>query len=223
MDGNETNRLGADSLKTSGQRNESNAGKLRVVVLSGERALVTNLRQYCSECIVVASAYEAAAEILSAPTGAMVLDLRLLPVRHLRLLETARQMGVEILAVGSVPVGLTSEDLSGVRLTARADLPNAITRLSGTPEPFESTRTSPAETDRPPEPLGTESIDDFLMDPILEPLDESADGHYVPESPGESGNQNPHEDTSTQHPQLPGSPSGLLTHEEISALLENEQ
>jgi hypothetical protein len=81
------------------------------------------------ECVTVGSPYEAAAELIAAPAAAIVIDLRLMGPRHLRLLQIARQRGVEILAVGGMPGGLSVEDLSGVRLIARADLPRALRRL----------------------------------------------------------------------------------------------
>ena len=79
------------------------------------------------------SGYEAAAEMLSAPARALIIDLRLLPGRHLQLLEIARDLAVEVFAVGSLPIGMTAEDLSGVRLIARKDLPAAVDALPPAP------------------------------------------------------------------------------------------
>lgn len=99
----------------------------RVVILSPE-----SLRAVCAdlaptvECVSVASPYEAAAEIIAEAAMAIVVDLRLMAPRHLRLLQIARERGAEVLAVGGIPAGLTAEDLSGVRLTARADLKAAL-------------------------------------------------------------------------------------------------
>lgn len=76
------------------------------------------------------SGYEAAAELLAARAEALVVDLRLLGGKHLRLLEIARTQGVEILAVGSLPIGMTAEDLSGVRLISRRDLGGALAALA---------------------------------------------------------------------------------------------
>lgn len=79
------------------------------------------------------SGYEAAAELLAAPAAALVVDLRLLAGKHLRLLEIARSLDVEVLAVGSLPIGMTAEDLSGVRLIARRDLPGLLQALARSP------------------------------------------------------------------------------------------
>jgi hypothetical protein len=102
----------------------SNKPAVRVVVLSADAPGGAFPAQAPAtvECIRVQSAYEAAAEMIAAPTMAVVIDLRLMNPRHLRLLQIARERGVEMLAVGGIPSGLTAEDLSGVRLTARADL-----------------------------------------------------------------------------------------------------
>jgi hypothetical protein len=95
----------------------------RVVVLSPEslRPVLANLGANV-ECVSVANPYEAAAEIIASPAMAVVIDLRLMAPRHLRLLQIARAQGAELLAVGAIPAGLSAEDLSGVRLTARAEL-----------------------------------------------------------------------------------------------------
>jgi hypothetical protein len=98
----------------------SPGGALRSAVAGGGAAL---------ECIFVATAYEAAAELIAAPALAIVIDLRLMGPRHLRLLQIARERRVEMLAVGSIPPGLTAEDLSGIRLLARADVKPALQRL----------------------------------------------------------------------------------------------
>lgn len=105
----------------------------RVVIVSPlGRALLGSGQQWHAggaEIIAVASPYEAAAELIASPAAALVVDLRLMGPRHLRLLEIARSGGAELLAVGPLPPGMTAEDLSGVRLLARADLPAALLQL----------------------------------------------------------------------------------------------
>ena len=103
----------------------------RVVVASPDGALrsALALRPGEAECVLVASPYEAAAELIAAGATAFVIDLRLMGPRHLRLLQIARERGVEMLAVGGIPAGLTAEDLSGIRLLARADLKAAMEKL----------------------------------------------------------------------------------------------
>ncbi len=108
----------------------ASVGELRVVILSRSAELSGVARKgLCAEslrCIRVASAYEAAAELLAAPAVAMIVDLRLITGEHVRLIELAREMEVAILAVGALPVGMNADDLSGVRLTSREHLPEAL-------------------------------------------------------------------------------------------------
>ena len=110
----------------------------RVVILSRDPALAADeLRDVAGaevHGIRVASPYEAAAEMLAAPVSVLLADLRSLSRRHLRLLEIARELDVEILAVGTLPSGLTAEQLSGVRLLSMRDLPAAIARVSSPAE-----------------------------------------------------------------------------------------
>jgi len=82
-------------------------------------------------CLRVTNPYEAAAELLAEPPLAMVIDLRCLAPGDLPLIEMARQRGLEVLAVGSVPLGITTTDLSGVRLSARDHLSGMLEELAG--------------------------------------------------------------------------------------------
>jgi hypothetical protein len=94
----------------------------RVVALTLDAALCAEAGGGVGRVVRVASPYEAAAELLAAPAAALLIDLRALPVRHLRLLEIARDLSVEVLAFGPLPAGMTSDDLSGVRLLSRQAL-----------------------------------------------------------------------------------------------------
>jgi len=168
-----TSRPDKDVARAKGNPQAEARRGPRVVVLASGMPADREAHVSVGEYIGVPTAYEAAAEILSAPTAALVVELRLLAGRHMRLLEIARRMEVEILAVGAVPPGLTGEDLNQVRMMARADLPQALRRL-----------TEPSET-----------------------LD-APSGLRAPARPGPDA-----------EPQT--SPSGLLSAEELAALLEN--
>jgi hypothetical protein len=175
----------------------------RVVMLTRDSAALglepedrTGLRL---QCIRVSSPYEAAAEILAAPTLGLVVDLGVLSTRHLRLLEITRRMEVEILAFGNLPAGMNTEQLSGVRLISRGELGNALRRLI---QAEERQSASPA----PPEP------------PALERSLEEALGKYYAESP-QPTSQEKDAASGSLHP---STPQDLLTPEELSALLENE-
>ena len=85
------------------ERDQPANSNLRVVILCAGSGSDTP-PQLPAQCVRAASGYEAAAEILSAPTAALVVDLRILNRGHIRLLEVARQMDTEVLAVGAVLV-----------------------------------------------------------------------------------------------------------------------
>jgi len=80
--------------------------------------------------IHAASGYEAAAEILAAPAAALVIDLGLLSPRHLGLLAVARNLNVDMLAFGVAPAGLDAEQLSGLRLVSHSQLQAALEGLA---------------------------------------------------------------------------------------------
>lgn len=106
----------------------------RVVVLSRDKGfaeLQGGVASANEQIVRVANGYEAAAEILAEDAAALVIDLGALGSRHLRLLEVAREMGVETLVVGVIPAGMSSDVLSGARLLGSSDLPAAIERIIG--------------------------------------------------------------------------------------------
>ena len=126
-----------------GDNTKSYRGR-KIIILSRDAGVARAVRGEDSAsryyCLRVTSPYEAAAELLAEPPLAIVIDLRCLTPGDLPLIEMARQRSLEVLAVGSVPLGITTTDLSGVRLSARGHLPVlleglAASSMSGGPVP----------------------------------------------------------------------------------------
>lgn len=207
----------------------TNLSRRRVVVLSPDAAAFAPAGRHSDsasageaagaglEFIRVGSAYEAAAELVAAahappngPVLALVVDLRLLSHRHLRLLQIARQGGAEVLAVGGIPPGLTAEDLSGVRLLARAELPAMLRKLA---QPPAERRSSPS----PPPSAADEGryVSDAPVpeadEPEAAPPVEPAQAEPAAPLPGDSPPRAARAD-----------PRIILTKEELAALLEDE-
>jgi len=183
----------------------------RVVILSRDLTLArTELEELCSrgmQCLRWSSAYEAAAELLSGTVDALVLDLRMLTGRNTRVLQIARQRHVEVLAVGMLPASVSTENLSGVRLAGMRDLPEILQQI-GTYVPA----ASPAAPQPPaPEPAeAPEAIQETVEEPPAEaPLEPETPPAEPPAPQDEAG-----DDVEDLH--------GILTPEELSALLENE-
>ena len=198
---------------------------VRVVVLSrGASPSGASLEHLCADgarCVRVSSAYEAAAELLAAPTRAIVIELSLLHGRHTRLLEIARDLEVEMLGVGSLPAGTSADDLSGLRLLARAELPAALSALTaGLPE------TTPAA--HPEQPSGTETRPAKLVP--KQPA-RRRKARRKKRSSAEASQTDQVADT--MEAEVPAStpsaaetntaPRELLSPEELSALLENDR
>ena len=196
------------------------AGRVRVVILSSAAFGDGEPDIPGVECVRAAGSYEAAAELLAAPAAALVVDLWRLTGRHIRLLEIARRMEVEVLAVGAIPAGLTSEDLSGVRLTAKADVPKALGRLVRQ-EPV-----PPAVTDEPAdEPVEADLAEESEPEPPAEripaSLDRTATDDMLRESPPEPRRAPDKQPGTPRRPETPTSPSALLSPDELAALLED--
>jgi len=118
----------------------------------------------------VKSPYEAAAEILAEPTAALIVDLRLVAEDHFGLLDVAHQVNTETFAVGPVPPGLTSEELSGVRLLSRTALPAVMAELSGSgPADRDVPAEAPAEQPPPEAPAEQRPADLPAGDAVSKP------------------------------------------------------
>jgi hypothetical protein len=206
----------------------------RVVTLSAEsfRAALADLVP-AVECVPVASPYEAAAEMIAAPAMAIVIDLRLMAPRHLRLLQIARQRGAEVLGVGGIPAGLTAEDLGGVRLIARADLKAALQAVLKAREgryegaaPTDGKRTAlvPARPDGRAASPSNGHVATRPADPPRPHLDEQAPPRAQAPAPRRQAPSAPpaqQPPPAPRHEQNPD-PRGILSEEEMAALLEDE-
>ena len=182
----------------------------RVVALLPDTVAKASMLQELSsdglECVPVGSAYEAAAELISAPVLALVIDLRLFGPRHLRLLQIARQLSVEMLAVGGVPVGMSAEDLNGVQLLSRTEVQGALAKLAHSAAEHEGLAGwQPAAQASSPD-RAAQYISD--AGPV-----QSGKKPATPARPGP-----PSEGDGWQPPDL----GSLLSPEELSSLLENE-
>ena len=161
------------------------------------------LRAAGIDLIRAGSAYEAVAEMLCEPAAGLVIDLRLLGAGGLGALEIARQRGVEMLATGMVPSGLTAEDLSGVRLLAKRDLPAAVRDLA------------PLPASRPAEPPVASPVEPPVVSPV-----EPAEGAYVPEPLTVSEAERA--EAAPDGLAARGAAASILTPEELTALLESD-
>lgn len=103
----------------------------RVVVLTRQKGIAEHVRRQVrngDDWVLVASAYEAAAEVLAEPTAVLVMDLRLLGSRDEKLVQVARSCGTAMLGIGALPAGMSAAGLSGVTLVAEPDLDDEIAR-----------------------------------------------------------------------------------------------
>ena len=212
----------------------------RVIVLSRDSALRAAIGRVDGRTapVFVPTAYEAAAEILTAPAAALVLDLRLLGPRHARLLEIAREKRLEMLAVGALAAGMTAEDLSGVRLVARDDLPAALVGALGSPggagwqgeqadasrRPVDQGHADAAPVDEQDE--GARRMREAMDAVRSEKAADRPAGEADLKAPRRTRPRGKRKATTpagaADRPAAPGSPGALLTPEEIDALLGNQ-
>jgi len=212
---------------------------IRIVALGGGVGCAPGEVRRDVQCIAVTNPYEAASEILALPTAGLVLDLRSLSHADLGLLAIARQMDTEVLAVGAVPDGLTSEDLSGVRLISRADLPSALDRLAREEYPFAADQPAPTmdpstapDSQEQAQPAAAPdearlsttaplSAEELRIDTVTDLLKEAGEPPVIADH--QAAEPTAQEARGNVPPTGPASPTGILTAEELSALLEDEQ
>jgi hypothetical protein len=185
----------------------------RIVTVSRDGLLspdeLGRLRSAGADCEQVASPYEAAAALLAEPAAAVAVDLPLIARKHLRMLDLARKLGVTVLATGPVPMGLTSDDLRGVRLLARGELADVLARLvegrpdAELPEP-PAGRYEPERRSQTYEQQGRATAS----------VGPAAEGGTEPSEPPKGEQERGREQ--------PRSQSDILTSDEIAALLEED-
>jgi len=199
----------------------------RVVILARGDSPVPRLD---ARCVRVTTAYEAAAELLLAPTAAMVVEVGLLGPRHLRLLEIARDVGVEVLGVGVLPPGVSAAQLDGVRLVSSEAVASAVGRVVRPPAPAEAVPPPPSVR-KPPEapaaPKPAAAPGNARLAPAKRPRrkpaakrkrkTKTAAKRASPKVAEASSAPEPPAPESGSVPEAP--PRGLLTPEELSALL----
>jgi len=192
--------------------------------------------------LAVESGYEALAELLAAPSAALIVELSLLSPRHVRLLEAARGRRIEVLGLGAPHPNVRIEALSGVRLVSPDDLLATLAAL------VDKEATAPevdAEDPDDAEPIDdaeqaedSEEVEDIeevdeelaaaieadrlaaahdLLPPATEPPAPQAQASPPPPEPPPAPPA-----VAVSEPMDP-SPRGLLTREELSALLEDSR
>jgi len=155
----------------------------------------------------VTSPYEAAAELLVEVPIAVVIDLRCLTPGDLPLIEMTRQRSLEVLAVGSVPSGITTTDLSGVRLSARD-------HLSALLEGFAASSPSAEQVPARSQVVADESPELSSLARSIRKA--SLVSRQTPVAPAPKAKAKAADEPSDD------SPDALLTREELAALLEDE-
>jgi len=155
----------------------------------------------------VTSPYEAAAELLEDHPAALVIDLRRLTPSDLPLVEMARQRNVEVLAVGVLPLGVATADLSGVRLAAR----DHLAALLESPVCDDTDTTEPQSG----------SLDAADSESKSRPIAGGPQGQTEPSS-GRAPVPIRESARRTDDAPRGDRPNDLLTSEELTALLEDE-
>ena len=112
-----------------------------MVVLSADATLAADVAQAVEAggrtCAVVATGYEAAAEVLVDPPGDVLVDASVMTRDDRALIELARRAGAKIWAMGGCPAGT---DLAGVQLIESGQLGEVLSLTEAPPLPQETTR-----------------------------------------------------------------------------------
>lgn len=210
-----------------GESTKSYRGR-KVIVLSRDASFARTAQGEHSTsqyyCLRVTSPYEAAAELLIESPVAIVVDLRCLTPGDLPLIEMARQKSLEILAIGSTPLGVTTTDLSGVRLAAREHVAEMLAQLTltplldgSTPEAVKSASGEGPELSSLAQWIRKAPLGERNPAPVQTDVEAPKPADEPPKTPEPEPEPQPRaEDKPAVHP------NDLLTREELAALLEDE-
>jgi hypothetical protein len=212
---------------------------LRAVLLSGDPILGARALRLCADgwrAVRVDSGYEAAAEILSAPVAALLIDLRSLGGLDRGLLALARRMEVQLAAIaGETPPDMTGDDLQGLRRIEIADIPAALagardllaSRVASAGESAgaagvpEAPRESAADQPEPEPAPVPEPANEPAPAHALAPAQDAAPAPVPPQA--EAPQAQPMRVTLTPKSGKPRTPAGMLTPDELAFLMEDEQ
>ncbi len=109
------------------------------------------------EVLGTTSGYEAAAELLSGPSSALLVDLGRITAPHVPLLALAGRLKVPIVAFGTVSASLPASTFAAVRLVSAERVGEALEEVLSTraaakpqPRPAEPAPSEPSESPAPP-------------------------------------------------------------------------
>jgi len=207
---------------------DTDSPPLRAVLLSsdpGLRAGTPRLRADGWRTVPAATGYDAAAEILATDIAALLVDLRSLTPPHAGLLGLAKRKQVPVLGIfGPVPPAMSGEASDALRCVDVADVPAILASLARLRD--RQREEEPASQPRQEEPIDAETAAEPDT-PVVEETSE-AEGEPAEPKPAETRPAAPPRATRADvRPEQPaktlGSANGLLSPEEIAALLEDEQ
>jgi len=205
-----------------GDNGKSRRGR-KIIILSRDAAFARGALEGGSDasrcCLRVTSPYEAAAELIEDAPAALIVDLRCLTPGDLPLIEMARRGDVEVLAVGAIPLGVATSDLSGVRLAVLGHLDVLLDcpesqPLAGAPATVVPRAASADAADLP-------TMSRWVAKTPIDRVE-------TPRTKTPVAVQDPQDDRAIETPRTdpipsPGdSPDELLTREELTALLEDD-
>jgi hypothetical protein len=110
----------------------SSSGRKRVVALLGPAGTAPELGD-SADVVRAGSGYEAAAELLSAPTSALLVDLGRLTGPHVPLLALADKLKVPIVFFGTVSASLPGSALAAIRLVSAEHVAEALSSMLSSP------------------------------------------------------------------------------------------
>ncbi len=141
-----------------GTNDSSRAHRVIALLPAGSTALTTGGSTALEadgpvETVHTRSGYEAAAELLSAPASALVVDLAMLTAAHAALLKLACKLKVPVVAFGAVSAALDGKALAGVRLVGPEQVARTVASLTALRQ---DARAKPSEY----EPAGQDAVSD---------------------------------------------------------------
>lgn len=207
---------------------DSNSSPLLAVVLSRDPLVGVRVDRLCPRSwrtVRVASGYEAAAEILTSPVAALLVDVRAFGGLHHRLLKLAQRMEVQTFVIADNNTDTAKPGLEPLQRLELKDIPAALASISNETE---GTAGQTATTQAQPMPESPSPPEVGRYEPEIAPASQP-----LTENPQEIPNTPRPDQTNSlaaakraamaPKPRQPKTQQVLLTAEELAALLEDEQ
>lgn len=206
---------------------DSNSSPLLAVVLSRDPLVGVRVDRLCTRSwrtVRVASGYEAAAEILTSPVAALLVDVRAFGGLHQRLVKLAQRMEIPTFVIADYETDTARPGLEPLQRLELKDIPAALASISDEADETAAETAAPQAQPMPaPSPAPEVGQYESEIGPASQPLTETPREAPQTHRPDQADSQADRQVAPSPKPKQAKAQQVLLTAEELATLLGEEQ